>query len=47
MVCVNIRSCSYIPYCRFKYREDYIWSYKLRAKMLVNTSAVVAVGHHM
>ena len=28
-------------------REDFIWSYKLRAKMLVRTKEVVAVGHHM
>ena len=34
-------------YLRSTFREDYIWSYKLRAKMLARTSAVVAVGHHM
>ena len=28
------------------YREDFFWSYKLRAKMLVKTEEVVAVGHH-
>ena len=28
------------------FREDFLWSYKLRAKMLVRTKEVVAVGHH-
>ena len=28
------------------FREDFYWSYKLRAKMLVKTQEVVAVGHH-
>jgi len=32
---------------RSPFREDFIWSYKLRAKMLVRTSEVVSVGHHM
>jgi len=32
---------------RSPFREDFIWSYKLRAKMLVKTSEVVSVGHHM
>ena len=27
-------------------REDFLWSYKLRAKMLVKSREVVAVGHH-
>lgn len=28
------------------YREDFYWSFQLRAKMLVKTREVVAVGHH-
>ena len=28
------------------YREDFLWSYKLRAKILVKTKEVIAVGHH-
>ena len=29
-----------------KQREDFYWSFQLRAKMLVMTDEVVAVGHH-
>ena len=29
-----------------KQREDFYWSFQLRAKMLVRTEEVVAVGHH-
>ena len=29
------------------FREDNVWSHKLRAKMLIKTSEVVSVGHHM
>ena len=29
-----------------KRREDFYWSFQLRAKMLVKTEEVVAVGHH-
>ena len=32
---------------KIPYRENLIWSYKLRAKMLVRTKEVVSVGHHM
>ena len=28
------------------FREDYLWNYRLRAKMLVRTREVVSVGHH-
>ena len=28
------------------YREDFLWNYRLRAKMLVRPREVVAVGHH-
>ena len=41
----KIKECN--KFIRSTFREDYIWSYKLRAKMLVRTSEVVAVGHHM
>ena len=29
-----------------KQRENFFWSFQLRAKMLVRTEEVVAVGHH-
>ena len=29
-----------------KQRENFFWSFQLRAKMLVKTEEVVAVGHH-
>ena len=29
-----------------KQREDFYWSFQLRAKMLIKTEEVVAVGHH-
>lgn len=32
---------------KIPFREDFIWSYQLRAKMLVRTKEVVGVGHHM
>ena len=32
---------------KIPFRENFVWSYKLRAKMLVRTKEIVNVGHHM